>query len=79
MPDFITCTPTEIRVLTELVKDGAENALIGRRLHISMDTVKCHLQRINRRAKAFNRTDLALKLARKEIVVVNSDGQAHEF
>lgn len=76
---LIACTEVEIEVLTELVRDGAENHLIGSRIYRSEHTIKTHIKRLTARMQARNRTDLALKIARKQIVVVTKGGRVHEF
>lgn len=79
MPDFITCSEPEIEVLTELLRDGAENHRIGSRTYRSEHTVKTHMKRLMARTRASNRTDLALKIARRQIVIVAKNGRPHEF
>lgn len=45
----------ELAVL-ELVADGLENAQIGERLHISVETVKSHMRSLLGKLEALNRT-----------------------
>lgn len=78
-PKIIQCTDPEIRVLTELVRDGAENKIIGKRLFLSEDTIKTHMKRVNRRANMHNRTHLALSLLKGTLVVINTRGKVHDF
>lgn len=49
----------EQQVADELVRDGASNRTIGRRLGISEDTVKSHVKAILRKTGAANRTAAA--------------------
>lgn len=48
-------TETEYRVLA-YAADGLNNAEIGERLFMSVDTVKTHMRKILKRLKARNRT-----------------------
>lgn len=48
-------TDRELAVL-ELVADGLENAQIGERLHISVETVKSHIRSLLGKLEALNRT-----------------------
>jgi DNA-binding CsgD family transcriptional regulator len=43
-PRLAVLTPAQRRVLGELVKDGASNPEIARRLGVSLDTVKSHMK-----------------------------------
>ena len=43
---IIPVTPAQRSVLVELTRDGAENAVIAKRLHLSPETVKSHLKAI---------------------------------
>lgn len=78
-PRLVRCTEAEIRVLTELVRDGAENVTIAKRLHLSYDTVKTHLKRVTCRIQTPNRTALAVGLVRGDIVVRDLENRVHEF
>lgn len=78
-PRLVRCTEAEIRVLTELVRDGAENGIIAKRLHLSHDTVKTHLKRVTSRIQTPNRTALAVGLVRGDIVVRDLENLVHEF
>lgn len=61
--------PMQARVLQELLKDGAANLEIAKRLWIAEDTVKAHIKALLQRSGANNRTHLAIMVARKEIEV----------
>lgn len=56
----ITLTPTQHAVLDELCRDGADDADIARRLHMSAWTVKTHMSAIR---KALNVTNRAAVVA----------------
>lgn len=76
---LIACSEVEIEVLAELIRDGAENHLIGSRIYRSEHTVKTHIKRLTARMQAKNRTDLALKIARRQVVVITKSGRVHNF
>lgn len=65
----IKVSPAEYVVLVELVRDGADNETIARRLRRNRQTVSSHLKSVYQKAATNNRTELALALARKEIVL----------
>lgn len=69
-------SPRELQIITELVKDGADNATIARRLgYISIDTVKTHIQSIFAKSGASNRTALVVQLYRLDIIPLTSNGK----
>ena len=46
MTRFVPIAPRQADVLRELLRDGASNRVIGRRLYLTEDTVKTHMRRI---------------------------------
>lgn len=66
---ILSVTPSQYRVLVELVRDGADNETIARRLRLGRMTVASHLKSVYRKAATSNRTELALALTRKEIML----------
>lgn len=64
----ITLTPTQHAVLDELCKDGADDADIARRLHLSAWTIKSHLAAIRKALGVTNRT---------AVVALTLTGQIH--
>ena len=62
-------TLAQYRVLVELCRDGACNREIARRLHCSVDTVKCHLARLMAATETYSRAELAVRILRREILV----------
>lgn len=67
-------TPREADVLTGIVL-GLTNAQIGRRLHLSEDTVKSHAKTLYRALGVRNRCD-AVTLAMTEPISVQGRGAA---
>jgi DNA-binding NarL/FixJ family response regulator len=63
--DLAVITPAERRVLEELVRDGADNYVIARRLGIERCTVKFHCHALMQKTGLSNRTALALWWIRK--------------
>lgn len=59
-------TKREMEVLCELVR-GKTDAEIAEALHLSVATVKQHVQRIREKTKFRNRTELAVQAALKGI------------
>ncbi|MFW6090500.1 MAG: helix-turn-helix transcriptional regulator [Actinomycetota bacterium] len=58
-------TPTEREIL-DLVADGCSNAEIGKRLFITVNTVKTHLSRIYAKVAVEGRAELAAQAARRK-------------
>ena len=56
-------------VVQQLAFDGADNETIGRRLGLSTETVRSHLQAAYRRTGFNSRTALALAVDRGEIIL----------
>lgn len=75
----VPCTTVEIEVLTELLRDGADNYSIGKRTYRTENTVKTHIKRLMQKTVTNNRTHLAVAIARREIVVLNKAGRVHVF
>lgn len=69
----------EIDVLRELLMDGADNCTIGRRLHLSEDTIKTHFRRVFAKVEVPSRAALAVALLRREIVVFDPNSRVVEF
>ncbi len=59
-------TPGEQTVVAELARDGARNADIAERLHISPLTVKCHISTSLQKLELPTRAALALWWLRQE-------------
>lgn len=76
---IVQCTPVEIEVLTELMRDGAENNIIAKRTFRAEDTIKSHIKRLFQKTSTRNRTHLAISVARREIVVIDKAGYAQRF
>lgn len=76
----IRCSPVEVLLLRELLRDGARNEDIGARLNITANSVRTHLLRIYRRLPdGLTRIGLVLALIREQIVVVDLQGRVVEF
>lgn len=70
-PAYVVCSPQEYRIVAELMKDGPDNATIGRRLGISEETVKTHLKGVYRKCPVqVNRTALVVAIFRDEVKIV---------
>lgn len=78
-PVFILCTDAQLAVLKDLMVDGATNRTIAGRLFLSVDTVKSHMRKLLANVGAHDRTSLAIKLLRKQVVIVDRRGRVHEF
>lgn len=81
MSRIVRCTPRQLDVLIELVRDGANDRMIASRLVITEDTVKSHLKVLYHRSGTRSRCELAVAVLREAIYVVpsNGGGLAHEF
>jgi DNA-binding NarL/FixJ family response regulator len=53
-------SPSQRRCLEELVRDGADNHVIGERLNIRYATVKYYMHELMQATNTHNRTALAL-------------------
>lgn len=78
-PRLVPLTRREIDVLRELLEDGAENKIIGKRLYLTEDTIKTHMRKIMRKARAANRTELVVSILRREIFVLDLSRRVVEF
>lgn len=78
-PAYAKCTQTEVRVLAELTRDGAANADIGKRLHMSLDTVKTHLKKIGDKTGIHTRTALVAAIYRGTVVIIGPGRDRVEF
>lgn len=57
--------------MTELMKDGADNATIARRVGLSVDTVKSHLKAVYKKCPVqVDRTSLVVAIFRDEVKIV---------
>lgn len=65
----VLLTRSELEVLKQLVRDGADNATIGQRLYVTEETVKTHMSRLLRKTGMGSRTALAVAVLRDEFVV----------
>ncbi|MDQ3710016.1 MAG: helix-turn-helix transcriptional regulator, partial [Actinomycetota bacterium] len=63
---WMSLTPTE-RDVVRLVAEGHTNAEIGRRLFISVNTVKKHLSHVYAKVDVDGRADLAAQVARRDL------------
>lgn len=57
-------TPAEIAILVELCRDGADSAVIGKRLHLSARTVRTHFSAIFAKLGCNNRTGAIIAILR---------------
>jgi DNA-binding NarL/FixJ family response regulator len=65
----ITLTPTQTEVFRELMRDGAKDREIGRRIYRTENTVKHHMKKIFARAGIHDRTELVVAVFRGDVVV----------
>lgn len=75
----IHCSPSEIEVLAELMRDGATNQDIAKRTFRAEGTVKSHMKRLLQKTQTSNRTHLAVAVARRQVVVLTRAGRVHTF
>jgi len=73
-PTIILLTPGQRRVFHELIRDGADNATIGLRLHITEDTVKTHAKGVIAAFGVHNRTAVLARLLKGGIVIRTKTG-----
>lgn len=69
----VTLTPQQRAVVRELTRDGAGNATIAARLHISMGTVARHLSDALDATGCPSRTSLAVELLRGRLRIRTLD------
>lgn len=72
-PRVVVVTPQQRAVIGHLTWDGADNAEIARRLGISYECVRSHLARALRATGYDNRTELAVALLRKRLLLKTED------
>lgn len=61
--------PREAEVAAELAADGATNQQIAERLGLSEDTVKTYMRGLRKATGIKDRTELAVALVRRRIIV----------
>lgn len=66
---LLDLTPREWAVLVELCRDGADNHRISRRLSVTPNTVKTHVQSIMDKGGFLNRTELAVAVLRWDVAL----------
>lgn len=71
LPGELAIAPSaaQYRVLVQLLRDGADNRTLARRLHLSEETVKCHIKALLALAGLSTRTELAVAILRRDIWV----------
>jgi DNA-binding NarL/FixJ family response regulator len=69
----VVFTPAQIRILDELIRDGATNTQIADRLGLTVNTVKCQLWRAMHATGCTDRAQLAVRLLRGDIAYDVSD------
>lgn len=68
-------SPRELQIIAELVKDGADNPTIARRLgYLSVETVKTHIKSIFLKTHVSNRAALVVAIYRLDVVPLQSNG-----
>lgn len=73
----VTITPREADVLNQLLRDGADNHTIARRLKIGYHTVKSHVQSLLHKTSTDNRTALVVEVVSRRIwVTVENDNES---
>lgn len=73
--DVVVITPKQRAVVGELARDGADNATIAARLHISMGTVARHLTDVMAATGCPTRTSLVVELLRGRLQLRTVDGR----
>jgi DNA-binding CsgD family transcriptional regulator len=68
-PRVVRVTVHQKRVVEALMADGATNAVLARRLGLTIETVRTHMARILRATGCPDRTALVVALARRRIVL----------
>jgi DNA-binding NarL/FixJ family response regulator len=68
---YVILSWRQIDVLRELIKDGASNIEIARRLDLSEDTVKTHFKAIFRKIGGGNRISAVIGILRGRIVILD--------
>lgn len=72
----VAVTRREFDVASALLRTGAGNAAIGRKLYLSEDTVKTHMKSLLQRTGATTRTELIVAVFRGRIQLVAVDQAA---
>jgi DNA-binding NarL/FixJ family response regulator len=75
---YVILSWRQIDVLRELLKDGAGNADIGRRLFLTEDTVKTHFKAVFRKVGG-TRLAVVIAVMRGRVVVLDPNGNRVEF
>lgn len=75
----VRVTRREYDVATELLRNGAANRDIGKKLSMSEDTVKTHMKNILRRTGAHTRTDLVVAVFRGRVRLIPVEIAASVF
>lgn len=70
-PRQVRLTWREIDVLRELLNDGPDNKILGKRLYLAEDTIKTHIRKILSKSRVSNRTALTVAVLRHQIIVVD--------
>jgi DNA-binding NarL/FixJ family response regulator len=78
-PRLVKLSWREIDALRELVKDGADNLTIGRRMGLHLETAKSHIRSAMNKCDMPSRTALAVAVVRGEIIVYGPNSRVVEF
>jgi two-component system vancomycin resistance associated response regulator VraR len=68
-------TPTERKVVDELIKDGPTNAEIAKRLRVTENCIKVHFRHIMDKTGYGNRTEIAIKTLRRNFRILSATGR----
>lgn len=79
MTRSVDITHAEALVLRELLRDGAWNPVIAKRLTLSLETVKTHMKVMMAKAGAANRTELVLLILREEVTLTVPRRHIHDL
>lgn len=69
VPPTVYVTAREFACVEELLRDGATNKQIAKRLYISEDTVKSHVKKVLAKAGVANRTQFAVAVLNRKFKV----------
>jgi DNA-binding NarL/FixJ family response regulator len=67
---LVAVTPTEARVLRELLRDGADYRTIGMRLGVVEETVKSHAKALLRKTHCRSATALVVEVLREFVICI---------